>query len=110
MAAEILLKERGKLSIILPLKEGLSFIKLAEGKVFFPEYITGLHSRKNKPIERLLMTFSRNKLPVKKDQLIHFNERNEWSEAYKKIKQGFYIILWFVLVTVIQHFSLQVVH
>lgn len=93
MAADDLFNEQGKLSIILPYNEGLSFINLAEEKQFFPEYITEFHSRKNKPAERLLMTFSRNKLPLKKDKLIHYSENNEWSEAYKTLTRDFYIVL-----------------
>lgn len=93
LAAESLLKQQGKISIILPYKEGLDFINLAQEKSFYPERITEFHSRQNKPVERLLMTLSRKKVPVKQDQLIHYKENNEWSEAYKKLTKDFYIIL-----------------
>lgn len=92
-AAAELLKDSGKLSVILPYTEGLNFIDLARVTGLYAEHITEFHSRPNKPVERLLITLSKKNLPVKTDLLIHYNINNEWAEPYKELTKDYYIVL-----------------
>lgn len=94
--ARKLLHDQGRLNLILPTIEGLRFEELAKTYGFFARKITEVFSKPNKPVERLLMSFSklqgnieRDSITIQKDSQL----RNDWTEEYKSLTQDFYLNL-----------------
>jgi tRNA1Val (adenine37-N6)-methyltransferase len=95
-AARKLLHEEGRLNLILPYIEGLRFEELAKSYGFYAKKITEVITRPNKPIERLLMSFSKQEGVIEKDSITIQKDsplRNDWSEEYKSLTQDFYLNL-----------------
>lgn len=88
-----LLSDDGKFSVILPVIEGELLIKEAKLSGLFAERIASFIPRRGKPTERLLITFSRTAGDVIKEEILHYNDENEWSEKYKDLTKEFYNIL-----------------
>lgn len=87
-----LLDTNGKFSLILPYLEGLGFIKLAKDSQLLLTKLTEVHSKKEKPIERLLMEFQRKEQTLQKNQLIiQFEQRNDWTPEYIELTKAFYL-------------------
>ena len=88
------LSEDGRLSLVLPKTEGEIFIELALSQSFYLTRITRVHSKKGKPIERLLMEFSKIPGNLKEDELIiQFEKRNDYTPEYIQITKDFYTIM-----------------
>lgn len=86
-----LLSPSGRFCLILPLIEGLRFKELAETYQLYCSRITEVHPKADKPVERLLMQFERDKKPCQTDQLImQKEERNDWTEEYIRLTREFY--------------------
>lgn len=88
-----LLSDDGKFSVILPVVEGEFLIKEAASSELFTERIAGFIPRPGKATERLLITFSRSAGEIFKENILHYNNENEWSEQYKDLTRDFYTIL-----------------
>lgn len=90
--ATTLLKKEGTLSLILPQREGREFIGEAISFGFYCNHITEVYPRHNKPIERMLMSFSRQASATHIDSLvIHGGEEpNDYSLEYKELTREFY--------------------
>ena len=88
-----LLAQNGQFDIILPYLEGERFIELASRYDLFERRVTNLRPRKDKPIERLLISLGRKNQDSPRDDLIMYDskENGHYSEAYKNITKDFYL-------------------
>ena len=92
-SARHLLNKDGKLCVILPLLEGLRFVEVARNYHLYCVRITEVIPKAGKDIERLLLQFELNQREIIKDQLIiQYEERNDFTEAYKILTRDFYTI------------------
>ena len=87
------LSSTGTLTLVLPKTEGDIFIETAKIYGFHLVRLTEVQSKKDKPIERLLMAFSFQKKELKKDNLIiQFETRNGYTAEYRQLTEEFYTI------------------
>jgi len=91
-SVEILLSENGKFSIILPYQEGNNFQKLATEFSLYLTRICEVRSKKGKPVERLLMEFKKEEIPIiRKELIIQYEARNSWTPDYIELTKAFYL-------------------
>lgn len=86
-----LLAPRGSFSIVLPHLEGLRFIEFAQRARLHPQRITEVIPRAEKSVNRLLVTFGRERVSYTTDQLIIRAEGENFTEAYKALTKDFYL-------------------
>jgi tRNA1Val (adenine37-N6)-methyltransferase len=94
-AVQKLLSEKGKFNVVLPYTEGLQFIALAEKNDLHCSRKWSFKSRKEKPIERWLLEFSRAKVSPEENEILLYNNSTgeEWSVAYQNLTRDFYLKL-----------------
>lgn len=90
-AVSRLLKHNGRFAVVLPFTEGNEFIRLGEAANFYPVRKMTFQSRSNKPIERLLIEFSKIRSEVKSEELLLYKVNEEWTEEYKSLTRDFYL-------------------
>lgn len=90
-AVEKLLEDSGKFNVVLPYTEGLEFQYMAEVKGFYCTRQTALKGRTQKPVERLFMEFAKHPSPCAKEEIVMFNDHDQWSETYKNLTRDFYL-------------------
>ena len=88
-----LLSPNGKLNVVLPYTEGLEFIALAEEKNLHCSRKWSFRTRKEKPIERWLLEFSKVKTQLDEGEILLYSSGDEWSPAYKTLTRDFYLKL-----------------
>ena len=86
-----LLKPEGRFGVVLPFTEGNEFIRLAETFAFHPVRKMTFQSRQNKPVERLLVEFSRIRGDIQIEELLLYKRNEEWTEEYKSLTRDFYL-------------------
>jgi tRNA1Val (adenine37-N6)-methyltransferase len=86
-----LLAPKGHFHLILPEKEGRQFCELATCQGLYFNRMTEVCSKKGKPVERLLLSFSRNPLIFNKGKLTILDEKNEFSIEYRALTKDFYL-------------------
>ena len=87
-----LLSDNGKFSLILPRLEGAEFQEIAKTKGLYLTRLTEVQSKKEKPVERLLMEFQRKAQEVVTSQLvIQYEARNDWTPDYIALTKAFYL-------------------
>jgi tRNA1Val (adenine37-N6)-methyltransferase len=91
LSVKRLLKKSGKLSIILPLQEGMQFIQQAHFHQLYCIRQLAFRSRSQKPVERLLLEFGENPQSIQKEELILHGDRDTWSEEYQDLTRNFYL-------------------
>lgn len=89
--ASRLLGDRGRFAVILPHAEGSRFVDLARAAQLHILRRTHFRSRAEKPVERLLVEFSREKQLPDESELILYADGNAWSEDYQKLTRDFYL-------------------
>ena len=87
------LTEKGKLSLVLPYTEGLHFIELAETSNLYCLRKWTFRTRPEKPVERLLLEFSRNRKAVEEGEILLYSAGEEWSDTYQALTREFYLKL-----------------
>lgn len=92
-AAARLLSEQGRFAVVLPFAEGTMFVELAKNFNLHCIRRCEFRSREEKPVERLLMTFSFHEQSLKQESLVLYSNGEEWSDAYKKLMKDFYLKL-----------------
>lgn len=91
-----LLKEDGRLALILPAEAELEIRQLAASYSLYPTHITRVYSKETKPARRVLLSFvitsSRDHVitPVE-DTLVLENEKGGRSAAYSELCREFYL-------------------
>jgi tRNA1Val (adenine37-N6)-methyltransferase len=88
-----LLKNDGRLSLILPYTEGHQFVDLAKKNSLFCTRQFSFRTRQEKPIERWLMEFRRHQYPPETGEILLYEKEEEWSVSYKELTRGFYLKL-----------------
>lgn len=87
-----LLKKEGKFCVVLPFIEGLRFKELANNYNLYCTKMTQVKSKKEKPVERLLLQFEKEPLPEVTDQIIiQFEKRNDFTPDYIDLTKEFYL-------------------
>lgn len=87
-----LLSFNGKFSLILPRLEGAEFQEIAKTKGLYLTRLTEVQSKKDKPVERLLMEFQRKeKAVIHKQLVIQHEARNDWTLDYIALTKSFYL-------------------
>lgn len=91
-AVRTLLAPKGRFCVILPLIEGLRFIELAGNYNLYHTRLMEVKPKSDKPVERLLLQFERQKQDLKKETLvIQKQARNDWTSAYRALTGDFYL-------------------
>ena len=82
----------GRFAVVLPYPEAKQFLELAESFGLCPLRTTSFRTRSHKPIERMLMEFSRRKNSVIKTELVlYYGQAEQWSAEYATLTGAFYI-------------------
>lgn len=93
---QYLLSDAGKCSLVLPTAEGEEFVKIATKNALHLTRQTKVRSKKNKPIERLLLEFQQqrtntNASVVPTELIIQHEARNDWTSDYIELTGDFYL-------------------
>jgi tRNA1Val (adenine37-N6)-methyltransferase len=86
-----LLTANGKFNVILPYQEGLVFIGLISEYQFHCTRKWNFRTRKEKPIERLLLEFSYKPQKLDENELYLYSSGETWSDEYKRLTKDFYL-------------------
>ena len=92
-ATRELLAQNGKFCVILPLIEGLRFIEIAATYGLHITERTDVRFKKEKPIERLLLTFEHHPKAIDQKELILQHSTmgdRDFTEAYRELTKDFY--------------------
>jgi tRNA1Val (adenine37-N6)-methyltransferase len=90
--ADKLLHEAGNLWVILPVKESLQFIDIAEYKGFYVQYILKIIPKAGKDYNRLILRLNREETDnIAIKTLTHWQEDGKWTPEYIKFTREFYI-------------------
>jgi len=89
-----LLYRNGRLCLILPYTEGLSFINMAEHKGFFCNKKTFVKTKPHKKPKRMLMEFSFYKtIPLANNLILEKEKRHQFTRDYIDLTKAFYPVL-----------------
>ncbi|HSO77083.1 MAG TPA: methyltransferase [Bacteroidales bacterium] len=93
MAADRLLTREGKLQLVLPLTEGMLFLKRAESFGFFCRRILRVKSNPAAAVRRVLMTLERGRTGTPEDSIIVIENgvRHDYSDEYIALTKEFYL-------------------
>ncbi|WP_254073623.1 tRNA1(Val) (adenine(37)-N6)-methyltransferase [Cellulophaga sp. HaHaR_3_176] len=86
-----LLSPNGVFSTIIPFKEEVDFLKLAENSNLYPNRITRVKGNKEAETKRSLLEFSFHKKEVEINELIIETERNKYTDEYMALTKDFYL-------------------
>jgi tRNA1Val (adenine37-N6)-methyltransferase len=90
--SKLLLTETRKISLIVPFDSSADWIKTAEICTLFPSRITNVLSYPGKPVERLLIEFSSQKLTIQSNEFyIRKGKGLGYSEEYIELTEDFYL-------------------
>ncbi|MHA7865234.1 tRNA1(Val) (adenine(37)-N6)-methyltransferase [Flagellimonas marinaquae] len=85
------LTDKGIFSVIVPFKEEQGFVQLAQNVGLYPNRITRVKGNPETDFKRSLMEFSFQQNEPQMDTLIIEKERHQYTEAYIKLTQAFYL-------------------
>ena len=87
-----LLKEKGRLAVILPNIPGNEFIELAKQKGLFLARLTEVKPNAIKGSNRFLMEFTtENRIPVINNLEIYLEDGSDYTDSYKELTRDFYL-------------------
>ncbi len=89
MAARKLLNKEGRFCVILPYLEGLRFQEQAGHYGFYCTKMTSIHSKKDRPVERLILQFERAGREMEEDELVVYNDES-YTPEYVELTKAFY--------------------
>jgi tRNA1Val (adenine37-N6)-methyltransferase len=93
-AVRKLLRHEGRLALILPYLEGLRFCELAATYQLYCQRMTEVLPKADRPVERLLLEFSKSKQQPTVDQLVlRETDGDQWTAAYQALTRAFYLKL-----------------
>ncbi len=91
-SVEKILSEHGIFSIIQPTHEGTQIIEIAKSYHLFCTKMVKVKSKKDKPTERLLLQFEKEKKERTISELtIQFEQRNNYTPEYIELTKAFYL-------------------
>ena len=91
-AVRHLLNPTGRFCVVLPNIEGLRFVEIARTYGFYLTKKTTVKSKESKPVERLLLEFSKSAKKTAEDIIIIYNDDNsDWHESYKSLTRDFFL-------------------
>lgn len=90
-AADLLLSENGVLAVIIPYKEEIKFIALANQYELYPVKITRVKGTPTTEIKRSLLAFSRHQVAPESDELVIEVGRHEYTNEYISLTKEFYV-------------------
>jgi len=96
LSVKRLMATDGHFDVILPYIEGLRFLELAAGYGLYPSRFTEVYTKKQKPIERLLLSLCANKTEdVHKNQIVLHDAEGiyGYSSDYTELSRDFYLFL-----------------
>jgi tRNA1Val (adenine37-N6)-methyltransferase len=86
-----LLSSQGRFCLILPPAEALRFSELALNREFHCTRKWTFRTRANKPVERVLMEFSRKPVSLETGEILLYITGDDWSEEYRRLTRDFYL-------------------
>jgi tRNA1Val (adenine37-N6)-methyltransferase len=86
-----LLKQSGKLCLVLPFIEGKQLVEIAKQYDFYCTKVCEFQSRSHKPVERLLLQFEFYPSSQVNEKLVLYSENDKWSDAYISLTKEFYL-------------------
>jgi len=87
-----LLAEQGKLAVVMPCVEGNIFIALAEKAGLYCHRKLNVSTKKDRPVKRLLMEFSRSKEKLEEQNLyIENSDPSSFTAEYQALTKDFYL-------------------
>lgn len=86
-----LLSEHGRFSVIVPFKEEGNMLDLASRNQLYAQRITRVKGNAQVEYKRSLMEFGFEKVEVQMDELIIETERHQYTDAYIKLTEAFYL-------------------
>ena len=86
-----LMSPSGRFGVILPFAEGMRFIRLAADNCLYASRQMTFRSRHHKPIERVMMEFSRQHAAVQRTELTLYQNGNSWTDEYRLLTKDFYL-------------------
>lgn len=91
-AVDRLLAMDGRLVLILPYLQGLRFMEISTTYRLFPYKITEVITRKDKPVERVLIEFVRTpQAEIHSTLCIHDRDDDSFANEYKALTKDFYL-------------------
>ena len=88
-AARKLLNKGGRFCVILPYIEGLRFQEQAEHYGFYCTRMVSVYSKKDRPVERLVLQFERERGVMEENELVVYNDES-YTPAYVELTKAFY--------------------
>ncbi|MCB0489791.1 MAG: methyltransferase [Cyclobacteriaceae bacterium] len=85
------LTDNGSLQLVLPVVEGSNLIQLAAKESLFCNRKTDVTTRPGKPVERVLLEFTRHSIPTTKATLTLENENGERTKEFQQLVEDFYL-------------------
>ncbi|MBX2971208.1 MAG: methyltransferase [Cyclobacteriaceae bacterium] len=85
------LNASGRFAVVLPVTEGRGFEKLAMDKALYCIRNWNFRTRKNKPVERLLMEFSKENRTCETGEILLYESGEIWSDEYQNLMKDFYL-------------------
>jgi len=86
-----LLTLNGRFNLILPHKEAMLFSDVASQHGLFCNRRYHFRTRKEKPLERTMMEFSRQTQSVDEGEVLLYDSGSNWSSSYRNLISDFYI-------------------
>lgn len=86
-----LLSEHGRFSVIVPFKEEGNMLDMASRNQLYPQRITRVKGNAQVEYKRSLMVFGFEKMEAQMDELIIETERHQYTDAYIKLTEAFYL-------------------
>jgi tRNA1Val (adenine37-N6)-methyltransferase len=84
---------QGRFCMILPLKEGMEFMDLAQHKGLFCHHLLRVKTRADKPAKRILMEFDLHYGLIRDEEIIMREEDTSYSKEYAALTSEYYINL-----------------
>lgn len=86
-----LLRAGGRLAVVFPVTEGNIFEKLAQKNDLYCIRKWSFRTRSNKPVERLLLEFSKDNRPCETGEILLYESGENWSVGYRNLMKDFYL-------------------
>ncbi len=86
-----IISENGFFSVIIPFDKSLDFVRLcALSKLHLCKKIT-VYSKRNVPPFRVILTFSKQILPIDYDEIFIYENNKTYSEKFRRLTANFYL-------------------